>query len=164
MLIGSGGSGKSTLAVKLGERLGLRVTHLDTLYWKPGWIETPKDEWREIVRELVTGEAWIIDGNYSGTMDIRFAACDTVIFLDFPRITCVFRAIKRRVNYRKRIRPDMAEGCSEKLDWEYLKWIWTYPARNRKRILLTLKELERNKQVFILRSNKDIKIFLSGLF
>ncbi|MGH9842177.1 MAG: hypothetical protein ACREEM_25785 [Blastocatellia bacterium] len=107
LVIGSGGAGKSTFAKCLGERLHIEVIHLDMLYWNPGWIETPKAEWLRAVEELVKRDAWIMDGNYSGTLDLRLKACDTVIFLDLPRLTCLWRVLKRVVQYRGRRRPDM---------------------------------------------------------
>lgn len=91
LIIGSGGSGKSTLANRLGQRTNLEVIHLDQLYWRSGWVETPKAEWLEIVSDIVKRDQWIIDGNYSGTLEPRFKACDTIIFLDLPRTVCVWR-------------------------------------------------------------------------
>src|SRR4028119_1383871 len=110
LVIGSGGAGKSTFARRLGEILRREVIHLDALYWHAGWIETPKPEWAERVAELVKRDEWIMDGNYSGTFDIRIKACDTLIFLDMPRLVCLRRVVKRWLDYRHRTRPDMAAG------------------------------------------------------
>lgn len=160
ILIGSGGSGKSTLARQLGEKLKIKVYHLDALFWKPNWIGAPKDEQRKVQNDLVKEEEWIIDGNYGGTMDIRLNAADTIIFLDFPRIICVFRAFKRMVQYRNKIRPDMGEGCEERFSVEFFKWIWEYPKTKRPGILKRLEQLSKNKVVIILKSPKDVKHFL----
>lgn len=83
-ILGCGGAGKSTLARQLGSRLGLPVIHLDAEFWRPGWVMTPLDE--EIARQsqIVAGPRWIVDGNYGATIEIRLAAADTVIYLDFP--------------------------------------------------------------------------------
>jgi len=118
LVIGSGGAGKSTFAQRLGDVLNLKVIHLDSLYWSPGWVEMPKDKWRTIVEELVKRDSWIIDGNYGGTLDSRLAACDGVIFLDVPRLICLRRVLKRVALYRKESRPDMAAGCPERLKVE----------------------------------------------
>lgn len=107
VLIGPGGSGKSTLARQLGNKLTLNVYHLDALFWKPNWVGVPKDEQRKTQKDLVQKEEWIIDGNYGSTMDIRFNAADTIIFLDIHRIICVYRAFKRMIQYRNKTRPDM---------------------------------------------------------
>lgn len=116
LIIGSGGVGKSTLARELGTILGLEVIHLDTWYWNPGWVETPKAEWQSIVQDLTLPESWIMDGNYSGTLDLRLSVADTVIFLDFTRILCLARVIKRRFMYAGQSRPDMASDCPERLN------------------------------------------------
>src|ERR1051326_8693301 len=92
-------SGKSVLATRIAAQTGLPLIHLDALFWKPGWVETPRDEWRRTVEELVEGDAWVMDGNYGGTLDLRLAACDTVLFLDFPPIVCLCRVLKRRVQF-----------------------------------------------------------------
>ncbi len=93
LVIGSGGAGKSTLSRQLGELLDIEVLHLDKFYWQAGWIEMPQPEWLKTVEELLGRDAWIMDGNYSGTLDIRIAACDTVIFLDMPRTLCLWRML-----------------------------------------------------------------------
>lgn len=67
-----------------------------------------------------------MDGNYSGTLDVRLSVADTVIFLDFPRLLCLSRVIKRRLMYAGQSRPDMASDCPERLNWEFLKYIWSY--------------------------------------
>jgi len=66
VIVGNGGSGKSTLAREMGGNLELEVIHLDVYFWQPGWIETPKAQWREIVARLVARDAWVMDGSYAG--------------------------------------------------------------------------------------------------
>ncbi len=85
LIIGSGGSGKSTLAVRLGELLQLPVIHLDEHFWQPGWVEPPREEWKTKVDEFCSRDAWIMDGNYGGTLEERITASDTVLFLDRSR-------------------------------------------------------------------------------
>jgi len=129
-IIGSSGSGKSTFARRLGSATNLEVIHLDRIHWLPNWTETPKDEWRQKNLEIVQKKSWIIDGNYGGTMEIRLDAADTIIFLDMPRTICVYRILKRVALYRPGARPDLADGCDEKFDWEFVKWVWNYPVRS----------------------------------
>jgi adenylate kinase family enzyme len=162
LVIGPGGAGKSTLANRLGELLNLEVLHLDKLYWRAGWIETPKPEWLETVRELLRRDAWIMDGNYSGTLDLRFQACDTVIFLDMPRRLCIWRVFKRAMIYRTRSRPDMAEGCPERLTLEFVLWIWNYSQRTRPKIARLL-ESTTEKRIIWLRSRSEVERCLEKL-
>jgi adenylate kinase family enzyme len=160
LIIGSGGAGKSTLARKLGEKTGIEVIHLDQLYWKSGWVKMPADEWAGLVGELLKGESWIMDGNFGGTFEMRAAAADTIIFLEISRFICLYRVLKRWMKYRGTNRPDMTPGCNEKVDWEFIMWIWNYPenAKNRKEPLL--KRLEAEKTVLRLKSNRGIESFL----
>lgn len=83
-IIGCAGSGKTTLSKKLGTLLGIPVAHLDSLYWKPGWVGTDKPVWEAQVRELSEEDSWILDGNFGSTLDIRIRKADTVVYLDLP--------------------------------------------------------------------------------
>jgi adenylate kinase family enzyme len=163
LVIGSGGAGKSTFARRLGQRLGLPVIHLDRIYWRPGWVETPKDEWKRTVEELCAGDAWVMDGNYSGTLEIRLAACDTVILLDLPRTLCLWRVFKRALIYRGTSRPDVAEGCHENLNMEFFLWVWNYPKRSRPKVLSRLAVQSDSKQIYTLRSSAEVEKFLAGI-
>jgi adenylate kinase family enzyme len=163
LVIGSGGAGKSTFARRLACRTGLPLIHLDAIYWKPGWQETPKQEWARIVENLVAGDRWVMDGNYGGTLEQRLAACDTAVFLDIPRSVCLWRATVRRVRYRGRPRPDMKEGCPEQLTWDFVRWIWTYPVERRPKILQRLSTLDAGRRVVVLRSATEIEDFFHGL-
>jgi adenylate kinase family enzyme len=160
-IIGCGGSGKSTLAIELGQALSLPVCHLDRLYWKPGWTPTPDEEWEAVVRRLCGQPSWIIDGNFGGTLDVRLSASDTVIFLDLPTRVCLWSAIRRFLAYRGRSRPDMGEGCHEKLNLKYLWWILTYRSKRRPRTLRKLSELSSDKRVVIRRSRKSARSYLA---
>ncbi|HEX8633484.1 MAG TPA: DNA topology modulation protein [Pyrinomonadaceae bacterium] len=163
LVIGSSGAGKSTFARRLGQLLDLPVIHLDALYWKAGWVETPKPEWAAMVAELARRDAWVMDGNYSGTFDIRVEACDTLIFLDMPRLVCLRRALQRWLVYRGRTRPDMAAGCNEKIDWEFILWMWNYPKANRPQVLRLMREHAGSKRVVRLRSSAEVERYLASV-
>ena len=165
-IVGPGGAGKSTLARRLGELTGLPVVHLDTEYWGPGWVPMPEEEWRPRVYELAHRERWIIDGNFGGTMQARLDRADTVIYLDFERHIYIWRVLKRRYQHRDRgrSRPDMAEGCEEKIDWVFLKWLWNYPATRRPEALRLVANAHRQgKRVVILRGDRQVRAFLDGV-
>lgn len=162
IVIGSGGAGKSAFSRRLGNALNVEVIHLDKLYWKPNWEKTPKDEWARIVEELLAGESWVMDGNFGGTREMRMRACDTVVFLDIPRRICLYRILKRAVVYSGKTRPDMAEGCNERFDWEFVQWVWNYPNRARPRIQ-SLLERFADKNIVVLRSTREFDNFLQSL-
>ena len=85
VIAGNSGSGKSTLARQLAAVTGLEVIHLDRHFWRPGWVETPAEEWRATQALLLAGEGWVAEGNYDSTLDIRCARADCVVYLDPPR-------------------------------------------------------------------------------
>src|SRR4051812_36219413 len=91
-IVGSPGAGKSPLALQLGALLGRPVLHLDRLYWRPGWVEVAQDVFDAQLEGLVGRNEWIIDGNYSRTLDIRLRRADAAIMLDFSRTLCLYRA------------------------------------------------------------------------
>ena len=163
IIIGCSGSGKSTLAKLLGQALGLPVHHLDAIYWRPGWQETPPDEGDTSVQELCTQPQWIIDGNFGRTMELRLAACDTVIFLDLPTRSCLWGVIRRYWQYRGRTRPDMTSGCPEKLDGEFIRWILGFRRKSRPQILERLRQAEGLKRIVTLTSRAAIRRFLTEI-
>lgn len=124
-IVGYSGSGKSTLADYCSKVLGIPVLHLDTVQFLPGWVERSDIEKTEIIRTFLLGHSdWIIDGNYSRFFyEQRMEEADTIIFLNFSRTACLLRVIRRYFHYRNATRPDMAPGCNEKLDWEFLGWV-----------------------------------------
>ena len=160
LIIGSGGAGKTTFARELASRTGLPLIHLDQLFWHPGWVPTPDAEWDRVIADLCAGERWIMDGNYGRTLPVRLAAADTVIFLDLPRIVCTWRILKRQLVYVGRNRPDAAPGCPERLTWEFVSWVWTYPSRRRPDILARLDSLRSSKRIVILHSVSAVREFL----
>ena len=163
IVIGSGGAGKSTLAARIGARLQLPVIHLDARHWQAGWRSPPPERWRREVETLVARPAWVMDGNYGGTLDVRMAACDTVVFLDLPRLVCLWRVVARTLRHRGRTRPDMAPGCPERWDWEFLRWVWSYPRLRRPDILRRLAALPAGTRVVHLRSRRAVDTWLASL-
>ncbi|HEX3614905.1 MAG TPA: hypothetical protein VHU61_00080 [Solirubrobacteraceae bacterium] len=160
-IVGSGGAGKTTLANTLGAKLGLPVIHLDEHYWGPGWDPAPDEQWRQRVRELVGGERWIIDGNYSSTMDLRFARADTVIVIALGRWRCLARVLRRWITNRGRA--VQAPGCPEVISFEFLKWVWGYPSGGRRRLEAALAAHAEAAGIIELRSPSDVAAFLASL-
>ena len=163
LIVGNSGGGKSTLARRLGEKLSLPVIHLDVIYWKPGWIEAGDDIFRADVARAIQAPAWVCDGNFSDTWDIRMPAADTIIWLQQPRLLCLLRAMWRVVTYRgRRTRPDMAPGCNEKFDLKFYRYIWTFEAKVAPRLEAALAEFGRHARVVRLRGNAEIASFLEN--
>lgn len=162
MVIGvSAGAGKSTFARRLGEMTGIEVTHLDRLYWKPNWVEASLEEFSAAQQQVVQKERWIIEGNYAGTVNIREPYADTVIYLELPLRVCLYRVLKRRVQFHGKVRKDIGEGCKEKMDMAFLKFIvTTYGARKKKTVERMQCYAQEGKAVHYLKTTAQIEGFL----
>jgi adenylate kinase family enzyme len=167
MVIGvSSGVGKSTFAKELGKVLHIEVYHLDSLFWKPGWVESYLDEFASSQKRIMDKEEWILEGNYTNTFDLRMAQADTMIYLELPLYICLFRVIKRFINYFGKTRPDIGEGCPEKLDWSFIKFILTTYRPRKDRMQKHLEDFMltgANRTTIILKNKKDIESFLNKL-
>jgi adenylate kinase family enzyme len=159
VILGPGGSGKSELARELGRRTGLPVTHLDVLFWGPDWTPAPADAAVQDLAAVIATDRWILDGNFleHAPADGRFERADTVIFLDLPRLTCLWRVLKRLVRDRRRARPDLPAGSSESFDPEGLRWIWRYGRRDRPQVLALLRGLDPTVTVHHVRTRSEVR-------
>lgn len=162
IIIGCGGAGKSTLARQLGEKTGLPVVHLDKLFWKPGWVSLSREEFDLVHQEAISRERWIIDGNFDRTIPQRLSRCDTVLYLDFSRWACVMGVTKRVLTTYGTVREDMGEGCPERFDLEFLKWVWDFNKNKRQKNYRLLEEAE-GVEVIILKNRREVKRFLASL-
>jgi adenylate kinase family enzyme len=160
-IVGPGGAGKSTFADELGRRTGISVVHLDQYFWKPNWIPTPGEKWVDLQFELFSGDRWIADGNYGGTLDVRLSRADTVIVVTLPRWQCTWRAFKRGLPTPWR--SDSSEGCPERLDLKFLLWVWRYPIDSRPRLDRATDRFRDRLNVVELASTSAAQSFLDEL-
>jgi adenylate kinase family enzyme len=165
LILGCPGAGKSTLARQIGQSLHLPVIHLDREYWRAGWRSTPDAEFDEAVAKLVERQCWVMDGNYHRTLDVRLARTDLAIHLDFPRWRCLSRICRRTLIHCNftRSRPDMAEGCPEQWDWEFIEWIWDFRNEIRPKTAAALERHSRRVRVITLRTPGDVARFIKSI-
>jgi adenylate kinase family enzyme len=163
MVVGAGGAGKSTFARALADLTGLPLIHLDRHDWKPGWMPTPPEEWEDCVRRLSSGEAWIIDGNYGGTLSLRVQRCDAIVFFDVPRVVCVGGILSRWLTYQFKPRPDLPDGCQERLSPAFIRWVWEYPRRSRPRIEAALQQAGPEAEVVRIRQRGEARAILNAI-
>ncbi len=159
-IIGSSGSGKSTFANKLGKVLNRPVIHLDKEYYTSGWQQKypVKADWLDFQKKLVAGDEWIIDGNYRSSLAIRLDRADTIIFFDFPKLLCLWRAFKRV--FRRDQPFDKPEGVKDKISWELIKRTVNYPTEEIYRIIYGYKN---QSKIFVVKNNKDIQNLLESI-
>lgn len=162
VILGCSGSGKSTLAVKLGQRLGLPVVHLDLLYWEPGWQVPDPDDFLARTAAALAGGRWVSEGNYRETFPLRLPHADAVIVLDTPRRLCLWRVLRRSVFERGK-RPDLPAGCPEHTNWALLKFIWRFSRRTWPRIEAARIEFGADVPVTRLRGRREVAAFLARL-
>jgi len=156
LVIGCSGGGKSTVARRLGELLGVQVIHLDKVLWKPGCkLVEPHEEPGEI-EDLLDRPQWVIDGNYTASLPMRLMRADTVVVVDFPRMVCLGRAVKRLWKHWGRTRPDMGANCPETFNLDLLKWIWQYPDKERPELMRLLREHGSHADVVVLRKQEEV--------
>jgi adenylate kinase family enzyme len=162
VIVGCAGSGKSTVARQVGERLGLPVLHLDTLYWLPGWKEPDGAAYRERFTEALAAEAWVSDGNFFETLALRLPLADALVILERPRWLCLWRVLWRAC-FERRGRVDLPEGCPETFDWKLLRYVWRYDAVSRP--ALEAARLAHGPEVPTIRlcSDREVAAYLRAL-
>ena len=166
LIIGCPGSGKSFFSREFARKTGLPLIHLDYWYHQDIWDAEPllkKAQWRKRASELILQEAWVMDGNYKSTLDIRVPAADTVIFLDYPRHVSMFRALQRQWTYRNRARSDMPSEWKEKMSPDFLRFIWNYRRVERPKVLALLREHEEGRMIRVFERPSEAKVFLESL-
>ncbi|HZH52213.1 MAG TPA: AAA family ATPase [Microvirga sp.] len=156
LVIGSPGAGKSTLARRLATHLGLPLIHLDREYFGPGWTMPTKAEWREKVARLAAQPEWVMDGNYASTFDIRVPRATDIVWLDLPRWQCAMSVLWRVARNWGRVRSDLGPDCTERFDWSFMRWIWTYPEKMRGKTARLLERRSSHQRVYVLRSRAQI--------
>jgi len=160
LVIGCCGAGKTTVALELGWKLHFPVYHLDRLWWLPGWRENTPENFDAELAEILRSDSWIIDGNYARTLPERLKYADTVIFLKYSRFRCVWRVFKRFLQYRGRSRADIADGCPERLNGEFLRYVWTFNQDMLPRIQSALDQ-HPGVRVLTFASPAELRVFLA---
>ncbi|PJI09580.1 MULTISPECIES: topology modulation protein [Clostridium] len=161
IIIGSPGSGKSTFSKKLNKVTGIPLIHLDKEYWHYGWIETPRDEWIKKQKKLIKMDRWIIEGNYGSTIDIRLERADTVVCFKLSRVVCLMRYFKRVITSFYKVREDMPEGCTEKFDFEFIKYIWNFPKKWGEKNEYIIKNTD--KHIIIFKKRNDANEYIKKI-
>jgi adenylate kinase family enzyme len=161
-IVGSSGSGKSTLAMRLGGDLELPVTHLDQLFWTPGWIEQDKAVWRASVDAVSAREAWIIEGNGSRVSGLRFQRAEVILWLETSRWICLARVIRRALFTYGRVRPDMAPGCPERIDLAFWRYVWRWDRDTRPKLEAVISAAGAEAKVVRLRSARQVEAWMAN--
>ena len=164
LVMGSSGSGKSTFSKRLSAITGIPVVSLDALFWKPGWVESEKAEFRERLTEAARQPRWIMDGNFtSHLIDLRRDNCDTVIWFDLPRAACMLGILTRIAKSYGQVRPEMAQGCPEKIDLEFFRYVWTFREKQRPKLVAWFEGLRPDQTLICFTDRAQASRYLNDL-
>ena len=146
VILGRGASGKSTLARRLGAITRLPVIEVDKIFWRPGLIATPRDQWVAMQEKLVAGDRWIMDGDLGpyDAVEVRLRAADTILFLDFSLIRCAWQAIRRS-----------REGT------DFWRWLLSYRYQSRPILRAAIADHAPNAVLHAFRGSKAVGQFLA---
>lgn len=158
MVIGCPGAGKSTYARKLRDITNLPLYYLDMIWHKPDKTNISREEFDSRVKEILNEDAWIIDGNYQRTMEIRMKACDAIFFLDIPLEIC-YASAEARIGQEREDMP----WVEDEFDEEFKQWILDFPKRDLGLIYELLEKYKGEKQVVIFKSREEADEYLEKL-
>jgi len=165
VILGPSGTGKTTLCRELGEKLNLKILHLDEVYWKKDWENIGKEEFNDYIKNFLTvNKNWVIDGNYSNNRHFKYRldVADTIIYLDYG-VNASLQGIHQRAKKYKYIsRSDMAEGCIEGIDQIFLKYVAFYDYRN-KMLKAIVKKYEKKKKIIMFKTRVELHKWFNAL-
>ncbi len=155
MIFGRPGSGKSTFSLKLAQKTGISLYHLDKYFYKENWIEHEYEQFLMMQKKIVDQSQWIIDGNALQSLDIRYSRADLCLYFNYPRWFCIWRILKRIFKKDSEI-DDRAQGCKERISWNLIKYTWTFEYRKNNRLINQLEQLKkRNPHVAFIEIKND---------
>ncbi|MDD7675890.1 MAG: adenylate kinase [Eubacteriales bacterium] len=155
IVIGCPGSGKTTFAEKLCDKTGLPLFYLDAIWHKPDRTHISREEYDARLAEILALDAWIIDGNYSRTIESRISACDTVFLFDLPVEVCLEGAVSRLGKGRY----DMPWIDTE-LDSKFEQEIMEFPVKNLPAVYALIDKYKDGKTVVIFKSREEADEFV----
>jgi adenylate kinase family enzyme len=164
-VVGPIGAGKSHLARELGKLLAIPVLHLDALFWGPGWVATPPDEWEARQRRELAADSWVVEAQFDDVLPDWFREADTVVFVDASPLRCLWRVARRRLNRQVSVgTPAGSEpGPSYKALAKFIRNQWRYRTSVRKDLLAELAHRREGRRVVVIRRRSDADAFLSGV-
>lgn len=155
MIMGISGAGKSTLARTLGNHMGIETIYLDQEFMNSDWNPKSKEEQAILHQEMMKKKQWIIEGNWSHTLEERVRHADLIIYLDCPLWFSLFRVFRRMIKNRNEIRLDAAEGCYEKFSPAFYWYIIKYSYTRRKDNIRWAHSLEEPPVLYVNTSKKE---------
>ncbi len=158
IVIGSPGAGKSVFSRLLSQKTELPLIHLDMIWHRPDKTHISRDEFDEFLQQCFKEKQWIMDGDYSRTIEIRFENADTVFFLDYSVETCL-AGIQQRVGQKRVDMPWIADY----LDADLIQSIENYPNNGRGKVYELIEKYKGCKDIIVFTSRAEAKAYLEML-
>jgi adenylate kinase family enzyme len=162
---GPAGAGKSRLARELGNAYGIEVLHLDALFWKPGWVHTPPEDWDAMQRRALERDSWIVDAQYDDMIPDWLDAADAVVFVDASPLRCLWRVSRRRLEADGG--PDVPAGSEpapvHRALAKFARGQWHYRKTVRPELLADLARRRSRQRVVVLRTGGESRRFMAQL-
>lgn len=158
IVIGCPGAGKSTFSRKLSEVTGIKLHYLDMLWHKPDKTHIPREEFDIELEKIMTNESWIIDGNYTRTLEARLKECDTVFLLDYPLEICLEGAASRIGKERVDL-----PWTEDEFDEEFKQYIIDFSRDNLPEIYELLDKYRNTKKIIIFKSRNEADDYLENI-
>ena len=155
IVIGCPGSGKSTFSKKLSKITDLPLYHLDMIWHKKDKINVSREEFDNSLKNIMSKNTWIIDGNYARTLEVRIKECDTIFFLDIPTEICL-KNVEKRIGTPR----DDMPWIEEYFDEDFKKWIIDFPTRELTKIYSLLEHYKNSKNIIIFKSLEEVDAYL----
>ena len=164
LIIGCPGSGKSTFSIKLASLTNLPLYHLDFYRHDASkkFSDNP-DSWIKLINKICQKDEWIMDGNYTSSLETRIKNADTIIFFDFPKRISLSRLLKRRIYFNNKKRSDMPDGWNEKLKLRFIKFVWNFNKIQRPTIYRILDQYKHDRNLLIFKRPSEAKRWLNNL-
>ena len=160
-IVGGSGSGKSTLCNILSKKLNLPAIHLDAINYEANWVAIDKSKRDKIISNKSNEDKWIIDGNYNKTLQERFDKADLIIWLDYSTIAQLKGVLKRYLKTYNKERPEIP-GCKERLDFTFIKYVFTYNKKKRPVIVDYLRNIPKEK-ILVFKKQKDLNKWIKEI-
>lgn len=158
IIIGCPGAGKSTFARKLSAKTDLPLYYLDMIWHRPDRTTLSREEFVRRIEQIMSGDKWIIDGNYIHTLPLRLSRCDSVFFLDFPLDICLSGAEERIGKERE----DMP-WTDDRMDPEFRQWIIDFPTQQAPAIRKLLAECDRDIDITVFHTRDEANAFIESI-
>jgi len=156
----SPGSGKTYMALHLHQKTDFPLFHLDRIFWKSNWQSVTEKEFLQRQSEIINNSSWIIEGGYIGSLRQRALQADLVIVVVAGKWKSLWRVIARRVK-NGGLRKDLPEGCPDKIDIEFLRFILTTYSGRLARIKDQLKDI--SAPVYYIKSKRELECLIQNL-